>query len=125
MTNCKEESLDQNPQECAGRMNYAPSTQRPILAPTLQRRVKPRIVIKLGCKQFDYTRWLYKQYGLKTPGWLRRTFILNQYRRKSLNDNLREAQLDEVYCDKYAGTDEWCDQLHSVWHEINGGSSCK
>jgi len=104
-------------------MNYAPDTRTPISVSTSQRKVKPKIVIRL-CERFEITRWLYKQYGLKVPTWLRRTFVLNQYRRKSLNDNLLEAQLDRAFCGKYTATNEWYDQLHSVWHDINRRPSC-
>lgn len=105
MQNYKEESPNQNPQEDAGHTNYVLDSPASILAPTSQREVKTKIVIKLGSGQFDTTRWLYKQYGLKTPTWLRRTFILNQFRRKSLNDNLLEAQLDKVFCGHYTATE--------------------
>lgn len=125
MKNSKKESRNQNPQEGAGRINYAPDTQKPILDPTSQRKVKNQMQVTLGRRRFNFTRWLYKQYGLKTPSWLRSKFLLNQYRRKSLNDNLREAQLDKVFCGKCTDTDEWYDQLHSVWHDINEVQPCK
>lgn len=123
MQNLKEESPDQNLWKSAEHTNYAHETPTSISVPTSQSKVKTKIVIKL-CSRFESTRWLYKQYGLKSPSWLRRTFILNQFRRKSINDNLLEAQLDNAFCGKYAATDEWYDQLHSVWHDINMRSSC-
>jgi hypothetical protein len=124
MENYKEESTDQNPHEDTGHTNYAPNSPAPISDSTSQRKVKTKIEIKLGYERFNTTRWLYNQYGLKTPTWLRRTFILNQFRRKSLNDNLLEAQLDNAFCGSYTATDEWYDQLHSVWHDINRRPLC-
>ena len=118
------ESHGQNNQNGAERINYATDTQTPILDQTSQRKVKTQTHITLGRERFNYTRWLFTQYGLKKPTWLRGTFLLNQYRRKCLNDNLREAQLDKVFCGKCTGSTEWYDQLHSVWHDINGRASC-
>jgi hypothetical protein len=123
MQNLKEKSLGQNPPKNAEHTKYALDTQTPIPASTSHRQVKTKIEIKL-CERFKETRWLYNQYGLKAPTWLRRAFVLNQYRRKSLNDNLLEAQLDKAFCGRYTATDEWYDQLHSVWHDINRRPSC-
>lgn len=124
MKNLEEESRTQNMQDGSGRINYAPDTQAQVSSPTSQSKVKTKTQITLGSEQFNYTRWLYKQYGYKTPSWLRKSFVINQYRRKSLNDILHEAQLDSVFCGKSTGSSEWHDQLHLVWHDINGGSSC-
>lgn len=71
------------------------------------------------------TKWLFKQYGHSVPTWLRRKFVTNQRRTKCLNDELREAQLDKVYCDRYTHTDDWAGLLHNLWHEINGVQECK
>lgn len=124
MENLHQESPSKNNQNGSGRIIYAPSTQTPILDPTSQRKVKTQMQVTLGRRRFNFTRWLYKQYGLKSPTWLRSKFLLNQYRRKSLNDNLREAQLDKAFCGKCTNTDEWYDQLHSVWHDINEVQPC-
>ncbi|HKR82243.1 MAG TPA: hypothetical protein VJR27_04580 [Candidatus Saccharimonadales bacterium] len=125
MNDFKKESRNQNKQNGSEHINSAPDHQTPILASTSQREVKTKTQIKLSSEGFKHTRWLYKQYGRKTPSWLRKTFVLNQYRRKSLNDMLHEAQLDDAFCGKYAGTNEWHDQLHLVWHAINRRPSCK
>lgn len=124
VANTTVESPTQNIQKQAGRMNYAPSTQKQILDTTSLRKVSSKKEIKLGRKQFTETRWLFNQYGLKTPSWLRGKFLLNQSRRKSLNDNLREAQLDKAFCGHCYDKNDWSGLLHSLWHDINGGSSC-
>jgi hypothetical protein len=124
VVNTTVESPTQKIKKPAGRINYALSTQTRILSTTSQRKVSPKIEIKLGRKQFYETRWLFNQYGLKTPSWLRGKFLLNQYRRKCLNDNLREAQLDKAFCGHCQDKNDWSGLLHSLWHDINGGSSC-
>ena len=125
MKNFKEESRGDNHQNGSEHINYAPDTQTPISDPTSQRKVKTKTQITLSSEQFKHTRWLYKQYGRKTPSWLRKTFALNQYKRKSLNDILHEAQLDVAFCGKCTDFSEWHDQLHLVWHQINGVPPCK
>jgi len=108
----------------AKRIIYAPDTQTPILDATSQRMVQPRMEIQLNRRQFNETRWLFTQYGLKAPSWLRSKFLLNQYRRKCLNDNLREAQLDRAFCGSCNCLDDWCGLLHLLWHDINGVEKC-
>ncbi len=124
MKNFKEESRAANERNGSGRINYALNTQTPILGTTSQSKAKTKTQITLSNEQFKHTRWLYKQYERKTPSWLRKTFVLNQYRRKSLNDVLHEAQLDEAFCGKCTDMSEWHDQLHLVWHNIMGRPSC-
>ena len=124
MKNFKEESRTNNERGGSGHINYAPDPQSPILDPTSQRKVKTKTRITLSSEQFKHTRWLYGQYERKTPSWLRKTFVLNQYHRKSLNDILHEAQLDKVFCGKCTDLNEWHDQLHLVWHDINRRPSC-
>lgn len=123
-TNMTVESPTQNIQKQLKHMNDAHSTQSQVLGPTSQRKVSSKIEITLGHQQFKETRWLFNQYGQKTPSWLRGKFLLNQSRRKCLNDNLREAQLDKVFCGHCHDKDDWSGLLHSLWHDINGGSSC-
>ncbi len=125
MKNYKEESCGQNPQESTEHINYAPNTQSAILGTTSQCKVKTKIEICLCDEQHSGLRMLFSDYGLPVPTWLRKKFIVNQYRRKCLNDNLREAQLDKAFCGKWGGTNEWWDSLHSVWHDINGRPLCK
>ncbi len=124
VVNTTVESSTQKVQKQTGRTNYAPSTQTQVLSTTSQRNVSPKIEITLGRKQFNETRWLFNQYGQKTPSWLRCKFLLNQYRRKCLNDNLREAQLDKAFCGHCHDKSDWSGLLHTLWHDINGGSSC-
>lgn len=124
VVNTTVESPTKNTQKQAGRTNYALSTQTQVLDTTSQRNVSPKIEITLGREQFNETRWLFKQYGQKTPSWLRGKFLLNQYRRKLLNDNLRDAQLDKAFCGQCHDKNDWSGMLHSLWHDINGGSSC-
>lgn len=124
VANTAVESPTKNLQKQAGRINYATRTQTQISDMTSQRKVSSKKEITLGRKQFNETRWLFNQYGLKTPSWLRGKFLLNQSRRKSLNDNLREAQLDKVFCGHCQDENDWATLLHLLWHNINGGSSC-
>lgn len=123
-TNTTVESPTQNIQKQHKHMNDALSTHSQVLNPTLQRKVSSKIEITLGREQFNETRWLFNQYGLKTPSWLRGKFLLNQSRRKCLNDNLREAQLDKVFCGQCHDKDDWSGLLHSLWHDINGSPLC-
>lgn len=125
MENIKEVSRIQNNANSTERTNYAPSTQSAVLDPTSQSKVSPRIEIKLGRKQLYETQWLFTQYGLSKPTWLRGKFLLNQYRRKCLNDNFREAQLDQAFCGKCSNYEDWAGLLHGVWHDINRSPSCK
>ena len=124
MKNYTVESPTQTKQKSAECINTALGTQKQILGTTSQRKVAPKTEITLGREQFKEARWLFNQYGLKTPSWLRGKFLLNQYRRKCLNDNLREAQLDKVFCGHCHDKNDWSGMLHSLWHDINGGSSC-
>ncbi len=124
LVNTTVESPTLTKQKTAKRINTALGTQKQVSSTTSQRKVSPKIEITLGRQQFKETRWLFNQYGLKTPSWLRGKFLLNQYRRKCLNDNLREAQLDKVFCGHCHDKNDWSGMLHSLWHDINGGSSC-
>lgn len=108
----------------AKRISYVPDTQSPILNTTSQRKVESRIEIKMSRKQLQETKWLFTQYDQNKPTWLRGKFLLNQYRRKSLNDTLREAQLDKAYCDKCRDYEDWAGLLHTLWHDINEEPLC-
>ncbi len=123
--NIKEESSTQNIQEGASRINYARSDQKPISDPTLQRKVSSKIEIIITRHQLIEAKWLFEQSGKQKPSWLRQRFYINQRRRKSLNTELMEAQLDCTFCNHYQNTDAWYDLLHLLWHDINGEPACK
>lgn len=124
MKDFKKESHDQNKQNDLEHTNSAPSYQTPIKETTSQMRVSSKIEITITRQQLSTAKWLFEQAGKQKPSWLRQKFYVNQYRRKCLNVELMEAQLDRVFCNRYRNTDEWYDLLHQLWHDINGGSSC-
>lgn len=125
MTNFKEESHDQNKQNGAEHINSAPEHQKPIHDQTLQRKVSGKIEITITPKQLLAAIWLFKQAELKKPGWLRQKFYINQRRRKTLNVELVDVQLDRVYCGHGQDNDGFFTPLHELWHQINGVPSCK
>lgn len=124
MKNFKEESRKQNKDDGAEHINSAPDPQTPISNPTLQRKVSSKIEVTITRQQLSVAKWLFEQSGKQKPSWLRQKFYIDQRRRKCLNVELMEAQLDRVFCNRYRNTDEWYDLLHLLWHDINGGSSC-
>lgn len=124
MGNFKEVTDPQNQQNQSGRTNYALDTQTQDLHTTLQRKVSSKIEINITRHQLIEAKWLFEQSGKRKPDWLRQKFYLDQRRRKCLNNELVEAQLDCVFCERYGDTNEWYDLLHLLWHDINGGSSC-
>ena len=124
MGNCKKESSAQNTPKSATHINHGPNTKTQVSDTTLQRKVSSKIEITITRHQLVEAKWLFEQSGKQKPNWLRQKFYINQRRRKCLNTELAEAQLDCVFCDHYQQTDEWYDLLHLLWHDINGGSSC-
>ena len=124
MGNFKEVTDPQNEPNQSGRTNYAPDHQITISDTTLQRKVSSKIEITITRHQLIEAKWLFEQSGKRKPNWLRQKFYLDQRRRKRLNTELVEAQLDCTFCDRYNNTDEWYDLLHLLWHRINGDSSC-
>lgn len=124
MGNFKEVTDPQNESNQSGRTNYAPDTQTQKFDTTLQRKVSSKIEITITRHQLVEAKWLFEQSGKRKPDWLRQKFYLDQRRRKHLNTELVEAQLDCTFCERYGNTDEWYDLLHLLWHDINGGSSC-
>ncbi len=104
--------------------HYQHSGQSPKPPPTLHHKVARKNEIIITSQQLRETKWLFRQYGLQKPGWVRTRFINNQRRRKALNDILVEAGLDYRCCGPPVGSD-WAGQLHTLWHQINGGQSCK
>jgi len=125
MQNIKKESHTQNKQNKSGLINYALDTQTKVYDTTLQRKVKSKIEVNITRKQLNKAKWLFEQAGKRKPDWLRQKFHINQYRRKCLNTELAEAQLDEVYCGHAQNVEDWDGLLHRLWHQINGVSSCK
>lgn len=125
MGNFKEVTSPQNQHNHSGRMNYALDTRTHELDTTLRRKVSSKIEITITRNQLSEATWLFKQSGKRKPNWLRQKFYIDQRRRKCLNAELMEAQLDCTFCDHYRSTDDWCDLLHLLWHNINGGSSCE
>lgn len=106
-------------------MNSAPDQQTPIHDTTLQRKVPSKIEITISPMQLVAAKWLFHQYDQKPPTWLRQKFYINQRRRKTLNVELVDAQLDRAYCGKPQNDLDWDGLLHELWHQINGVSPCK
>ncbi len=125
MKDFTKESHIKNKQNDSEHTNSAPDHQTPISDTTLQRKVSSKIEITITPKQLLAATWLFKQAELKKPGWLRQKFYINQRRRKTLNVELVDAQLDRVYCGHGQDNDGFFSPLHELWHQINGVSSCK
>lgn len=121
----KKESHTKKHQKHVGRINYASDTQTPIKDTTSQVRVSSKIEITITRQQLNAAKWLFEQAGKRKPDWLRQKFYINQHRRKTLNVELKEAQLDKVYCGHAQNTEEWDGLLHTLWHQINGVPLCK
>lgn len=124
MENNKVGSSTQNTQNGTEHINHVHGAKTPISDPTLQVKVTSKTEIIITRNQLTEAKWLFNQSGKQKPGWLRQKFYINQRRRKCLNNELMEAQLDCVFCDRYQNSNEWYDLLHQLWHDINGGSSC-
>lgn len=103
----------------SGSTNTPPLALEPRIEPTLQRKVKPKSEIIITRVQLFWVTYLFKQYGLAKPHWLRRHFIINQRRRKLLNDVLYEANVGSDFCGQCTTTDDWSYHLHSLWHKCN------
>ena len=125
MENFKKESSTQNTQNGSEHTNSAPNYQTTIYKTTSLMKVSSKIEITITSKQLGEIKWLINQACKQKPNWLRQKFYIDQRRRKFLNSELIEAQLDRVYCDRYNNTDEWYDLLHLLWHDINGEPLCK
>ncbi len=125
MNDFKEESRTKNKQNGSEHINSAPDHQTPIYDTTLQRKVSSKIEITITRQQLNKAKWLFEQAGKRKPDWLRQKFGIDQRRRKTLNVELKEAQLDEVYCSHAQNKDEWDGLLHELWHQINGVPPCK
>lgn len=125
MKNLKEESSTKNVQNGSEHINSAPNHQTPIHDTTLQRKVPSKIEITISPMQLAAAKWLFHQYEQKPPTWLRKKFLIDQRRRKTLNVELVDAQLDRVYCGKPQNDLDWDGLLHELWHQINGVPPCK
>lgn len=125
MKDFTKESPTTNKQDEQERTNCADSHQKPICRAALQRTVASKIEITITRQQLNDAKWLFEQAGKQKPGWLRRKFKINQRRRKCLNDELIDAQLDKVYCRFDQNPEDWDGLLHLLWHQVNGVESCK
>lgn len=125
MNDFKKESQIKNTQKGTGHINSAPDHQTPISGTSSQTKVSSKIEITITRQQLAEMKWLFNQSLKKKPSWLRQKFYIDQRRRKCLNIELMEAQLDRAFCNRYRNTDEWYDLLHLLWHNINGELSCK
>ena len=118
------ETQHKNSQKNKKGMQHQVDTQTKILGATLFRKVQIQNEINITSITLRETKWLFEQYGHTKPGWLRRKFTVNQRRRKMLNDIMREAQLDKVYCSKCSCADDWAGTLHILWHQLNEVEKC-
>lgn len=120
--------LGSNGENCSGsgkRNNTAPSGLNTKSAPTYQGRVGVKNEIVIGSKCRYWAADLFRQYGQPVPGWLRASFRNNQFRRKLLNDLLREANVGKAYCGQCQQSDGWDYYLHCLWHIVNEGMPCQ
>lgn len=125
MKNHKVESSTLNAQKGTGRINYASDHQTTNPDQTLQRKASSKIEITITPQQLGAVTWLFKQAYENKPGWLRQKFYINQRRRKTLNVELVDAQLDRAYCGHPQNDLDWDGFLHQLWHQINGVPPCK
>lgn len=125
MNDSKKESRSLNKHHESERTNSASDHQKAISSTTLQRKVSSKIEITITPQQLGAISWLFFQAGEKKPGWLRQKFQLDQRRRKTLNVELIDAQLDKVYCGHPQNDLDWDGLLHQLWHQINGVPLCK
>lgn len=125
MSNFKEETHPQNQPNGSNHTSYASDHQTPISGSTLQRKASSKIEITISPQQLGAITWLFKQADERKPGWLRQRFYINQRRRKTLNVELIDAQLDRVYCGHPQNPNDWDGLLHQLWHQINGVPSCR
>lgn len=125
MKDFKKESRTKNKYNGSEHTNRASDHQTTISDTTSQMKVSSKIEIKITRRQLNAAKWLFEQAGKRKPDWLRQKFYIHQRRRKTLNVELKEAQLDRVYCGHTQNSNEWDGLLHQLWHQINGVPSCK
>jgi hypothetical protein len=104
-----------------GGIKYQVSIQTVGFQPTLYRSSKNKDEISITKQQLDAFIWLYKQYGIKKPGWLRQKFYINRLRRSELNRILKEAGC--AYCSGEMSEDLFA-SMHLAWHLINKEVLC-
>jgi hypothetical protein len=124
MQNLSLQTSSQNRANDFGRNQHALCHIQQELVPTLQHKVTAKSEVSLTHAQLREAAWLFKQYDLQKPGWLRTRFVVNQRRRKQLNEVLREAGLDSNWCGTRCDADNWSALLHSLWHSVNGRHIC-
>lgn len=105
--------------------HYHNEGEQPFFGQTSQIKVEPKTYIKLCSTTRNELAWLLKQYGESVPTWLRKKFVINQFRRKALNKAFCESQLDVTHCERLSPEDDWSTYLHLAWHQINGVELCK
>lgn len=125
MEDFTKESHTKNTQKGTGHINSALDHQTPIHETTSQMKVSSKIEITITRQQLNKAKWLFEQAGKRKPDWLRQKFGIDQRRRKCLNTELAEAQLDKVYCGHHQNPEDWDGLLHELWHQINGVPPCK
>lgn len=125
MNDFKKESRNQNKQNGSEHINSTLDHQTTIHDTTSQMKVKSKIEITITRQQLNKAKWLFEQAGKRKPDWLRQKFPIDQRRRKCLNTELAEAQLDKVYCGHHQNPEGWDGLLHKLWHQINGVPLCK
>ncbi len=90
----------------------------------LQFKDRVKSEIKLTRQQLNELTQLFKDYAKKKPGWLRQSFLINQRRRKLLNNVLADAGCDVLVCGTLSPGSDWFYSLHAGWHLINNQSLC-
>jgi len=95
------------------------------LGSTLQRKVSSKNEIILTKEERKEAAWIFRQYDLPIPGWLRQRFLVNRKRRKIIKEVWSKAGLDGDFCWMLCSADDWSGAAHRVWHKANGGSLCK
>jgi hypothetical protein len=92
-----------------------------ISSSTLHHKVSKKTEVKLTAHEHKWLKVIYKDYNRIKPGWLRRQFTINQFRRKELKLILTDAGVDGHYCIFAAGDDDFASHLHKTWHLITSG----
>lgn len=118
------ETPTQNKQSKLNHTNTQLLSSKEDLVRTLLLSSKDRTQINLSRQQLDSFIWLYRQYDIKKPGWLRCKFRINRLRKSELNRVLVEAGVDNRYCSNDSFSFDRFDYLHLAWHQINGRSLC-
>lgn len=118
-------SAQQNCSISSKRPRHDVNRPKPVRASSLQIKDRPKIEIMISGQQLKEISWLFKSYKMTKPGWLRCHFLLNQRRRKLLNDVLAESACDGLMCGAITDATDWSYDLHAIWHAINEKPLCK